>query len=233
MHSAVMQNKKYIEFARDNTVEILALGSLDEAVTKKDKKAQAYKAKGPDGQDVLFMIEWPNLTYNDIMALQSSPGGQYNKTGRIPYTSLVDPHTLQEVERLGSSAKSIMDSAEAYRKKLQKEHGKGMTRKDLEKFNEAERNADAAITAKEYAKAADALGKVSLKDPPAPLKTRTEAMRSKITSAAQTELSAIEEAAKTDAAKAKKDLSSLLPRLRGTGLEEKAKVLLKSLSTAS
>ena len=35
MHSAVLQNKKYIKFASENTVEVMALGSLDDGVAKK------------------------------------------------------------------------------------------------------------------------------------------------------------------------------------------------------
>lgn len=232
MHSAVMQNKKYVEFAKENTIEVLALQRLDEAVGKKDPKAKAYKTKGPDGQEATYMVEWPNLTYQEILALNRSPAGGYNKSGGIPYTSLVDPWTLEEVEKLPRSAKGIMDAVEAYRKKMTKEHGKGMSRKDLAKVTDTEGDVAGFLKSKEYSKAADALAKISSgKEMPEAFAKRLEVMRTSITEAAQAELAEMEATAGSDAAKAKKDLPGLINRLRGTGLEEKAKALQKSLAS--
>lgn len=233
MHSAVMQNKKYISFAEENSVEVLALSRLDEGIQKKDKRAVAYKAKGPDGQDVTYMLEWPGLTLAEILTLDRSKAAQYNKTGKIPYTCLVDPHTEAEVERLGSSAKAIMESVEAYRKKLQKEHGKGYSRKDLEKLTVAEAKVGQFVAAKEFAKAVEALGKVVAQGAPEPVTKRLTASREAITKAATDEVQRVEELSKTDVAKAKKELAGLVERLRGTGVEDKAKDLMKALAASS
>lgn len=131
MHGSVLQNDKYIDFATDNTVEVLALSRLDEAVAKGDnrnadekRKTETYDAKDKDGNPIKLMKEWPNLTYEQIIALNSSPAGQYNKTGRIPYTSVVNPFTLEEAKQLsgGQGIKTIMEAVIEVEKTFAKEH---------------------------------------------------------------------------------------------------------------
>ncbi|MEZ6197806.1 MAG: hypothetical protein R3F20_19120 [Planctomycetota bacterium] len=131
----MMQNKKYIKFAEENTVEVLSLGSLDQAVEKKDPKAATYKTK--DGREC--MVEWPSLTFDEIMEIRKTPGGRFNDTGGIPYTCIVNPHTLEKMKFWsgGQSAKSIMEAAEEAKKALEKEHGKGIERKTIAKLNES------------------------------------------------------------------------------------------------
>jgi hypothetical protein len=100
MHSALMCNKKYIEFANENTVEVISLDRLQEGIEKKDRKAETYEAK-VDGQTVKYMVEFPGLTVEDMLALASSKAASYNKTGKIPYTAVVDPWTLTAQELNG------------------------------------------------------------------------------------------------------------------------------------
>ncbi|MHC4732446.1 MAG: hypothetical protein ACYS6Z_17900, partial [Planctomycetota bacterium] len=68
MHGSVLQNKKYIKFASENTVEVMALSRLQEGIQKKDRKAATYKAK--DG--TVYLVQFPNLTVADIGKLRSS-----------------------------------------------------------------------------------------------------------------------------------------------------------------
>ena len=42
MHSSVLQNDKYIEFMNDNGVDVIALGRLDEGISKNDPKAAEF-----------------------------------------------------------------------------------------------------------------------------------------------------------------------------------------------
>ncbi|MFH0944691.1 MAG: hypothetical protein V2A76_05790 [Planctomycetota bacterium] len=92
MHSAVLQNKKYIKFADEGTVEVISLGGLEKGVEKGDKKAATYTQK-VNGEDVEFLVEFPNLTVEEMVALNRSKASSYNDTGKIPFTALIDPFT--------------------------------------------------------------------------------------------------------------------------------------------
>lgn len=230
MHSAVMQNKKYLEFAKQNTVEVLALQRLAEGVQKKDPRAVAYKVKGANGEEQLLMLNWPNLTLEEIEDLSRSKAGSFNKTGKIPYTSVVDPWTEKEIKGYnGGSAKGIQEDVETALVALRKDHGKGVARKDLARVNEATAKAQAFATAGDFAKAIEALNKLDTQTKGAAelLTTKISDARAAVISAAEAALAAIESA--TDPVKAKKDLLALSDRLRGTGLETKAKELLLKL----
>ena len=232
MHSAVMCNKKYMEFADDNTVEVITLDRLDEGIEKKDKRAETYDAK-VGGETVKYMVEFPGLTSAEMLALHSSKAASYNKTGKIPYTCLVDPYTEEELKNWSGStpAGDIMDAVTEAKKALQKDHGKGLARKDIKVLDGAQTDADAKLAKNDYAGALDALGKIASKAEKWPdgLKTRLEAAKTKIVDAAKAALDKIEEAKATDPAQAKKDLTALASRLKGTGLEGKAKDLLATM----
>lgn len=133
MHSSVLQNKKYIDFADENTVEVISLSRLEEGIEKQDRRAATYLEKDAEGNEVEYLVEFPGLTAEDMIALNRSPAGQYNKTGRIPYTAIVDPHTLQEIKNWPGSTSSgaIMEAVEQARKQLNKDHPKGPSRKSL------------------------------------------------------------------------------------------------------
>jgi hypothetical protein len=235
MHSAVMQNKKYVEFAKQNTVEVIAIGSLDQAVQKQDPKASAFMAKDESGQEVAYMLNWPNLTYEEMLALNRSPAGQFNKTGKIPYTSIVNPHTGEEWKGMsgGQSGKGISESCEELRKELVKQHGKGVARKDLEKLSTAEAAAKTAREAKDYSKAIEALAKFSGDGQPEAIATRVKFAKEGVIAAAEGEFKEIESLASSDAMKAKKDLPGFIGRAKGTGFDDKAKELMKSLASGN
>ena len=111
MHSSVLQNEKYIGFASDNCVDVIAEGSLpSEWDNPKDAHSATYEAKDADGKPVKYLKEFPGMTAEDLAACDSSPASQYNHTGAIPYTAIVDPHTLKEIRGLsgGQSASSAL-----------------------------------------------------------------------------------------------------------------------------
>jgi hypothetical protein len=233
MHQSVMCNKKYIDFAKDNTVEVIALQRLDEGIEKKDKKAETYEAK-VNGKTVEYLCEFPGLTVAEMLALNGSKASSYNDTGGIPYTCLVNPHTLEKITHWsggGASAGTIMDAVTEAKKALVKEHGKGIARKDLKTLSDAEEVAAAKLEKADFSAAIDALGKVAPKAEkwPETLKTRLEAAKTKVVEEATKALDAIEAAKAEDPAKAKKDLAALAPKLRGTGLEQRAKDLSATL----
>jgi hypothetical protein len=138
MHGAVLQKDDYIDFAEENTVEVMALGRLDEAIKKEAKRAGTYDTVDAEGKPVKYLVEWPGLTVEDIKAMRGSKAGQYNDTGKIPYTAIIDPYTEEKMKVLpgGRSAGQLMDAVTEMRKKLNGKHGPTLSRKDIRKFEE-------------------------------------------------------------------------------------------------
>jgi len=192
MHSSVLQNDKYIAFSNDNTVEVLIEERLDEGVQKKDPKADTYDAKDEKGNPVKYMKEWPGLTYDEIIALAGSPGGQYNKTGKIPYTSIVDPYTLQEMKSLpgGQSAKGIMESVGEAAKKLVADHGPALKRATLQKFQATAKTIEDSIAKTGGSKAMADLVKLqaSIAKESEALKNKAKELEAKVLDAVKADL---------------------------------------------
>ena len=237
MHSAVMQNKKYIKFADQNSVEVLSLSRLDEAVKKGDAKAATYRAKGPDGQDVDYMVEWPNLTLQDITTFRKSKAATYNDTGGIPQTMLIDPYTEERVKFIKSrSAKGVMEEVAAYKKDLIKRHGKAkLKRKDLRTIDKADAAVSKALAKNDLRKAVAAVKKIEGKSKTWPdlAKAKVQRVRQRVTGKLSEEFNAIQELAEQKPKEAKRKLSSLMPCLQGTDLHEQAAELMEKLKAGN
>ena len=234
MHSAVLENKKYIKFSRVKTVEVAVIGQLEKGIAEGNSKAGIYRAKGSDGQEVAYMLHWPGITAKELIALGRSKAASYNKTGKVPYTCIVDPHTLKELKSWlgGTSGKSIMNEIKAVRKNLVKHHGPGVSRAALSGLRSAEDRIPTLMRSGDFSEAMDLLEKAAGKsDPPKAIKKRINAARKQIIDAASAQLEAIRAKAADDPAIARKELSRLVKKLRGTGLENKAKAMLKEISS--
>lgn len=232
MHGSVLQNKKYIAFAEENTVEVLALSRLEEAVQKQDKKAGTFRAKDVDGQEKEFFLAWPNLTLEEIQAIGGSKAGSYNNTGKIPYTAIVNPHTLEEMESIkgGYGAGSLMDSVAVRKKELEKAHGKGLSRKTLGKVKDADAAIRGLLADGNIAKAITeslALQKKVAKEGAAivELAGKTNADVLEAAGKALDEIEAMMDRGET--AEASKKLTPLARALKGTALEERATALIE------
>jgi len=150
MHGSVLQNKKYMKFSGDKTVEVIAVSSIN----PKDPRGAMYEAKNEKGEKVEYYISWPGLTKADMDGLNRSKARSYNKSGGIPYVSIVNPHTLAEIEGYnGGSSGKIMDSVDAAQKMLTKAHGKPIKRKTLIKFRKEETKVRALMAAGDLGKA--------------------------------------------------------------------------------
>ena len=232
MHGSVLQNKKYIAFAEENAVDVLTMDRLQEGIDKKDKRAATYKRKDVDGQEKDFLISWPSLTIEELKTIQGTKAGSYNTTGKLPYTAVVDPFTLEEMGNLkgGFAVGALTDLVTAKRKELEKAHGKGVSRKTLTKVREADAGIREALAAGNLAKAlADsaALQKKVAKEAPAIVemanKTGVEVLE-----AAGKQLDEIEAMInRGEMAEAMKQLGPLSRALKGTTLEERALALLE------
>ena len=231
MHSAVLQNKKYIQFADKSTVEVMAMGSLDRGIESGDPKAATYTVKNALGEKVEYLSSFPGLTVDDVNGLYRSKASSYNKTGGIPYTAIIDPHTLEQMHAFsgGTSAKSIMDQVMVAKKKLAKEHGQGLSRSDLRYLSDSESEVAALLADGSYKKALQLVGKVEKKSLPQSLTSRVSDMRGSILSAAKEKIAELEKSALTDPTSAKRALKKLSSELRGTELADKANELLDSM----
>jgi len=227
VHGSVLQNKKYIKFASENTVEVMALGRLEEGISKNDRKAATYKAK--DGTE--YLVEFPNLTVADIKNLRSSKAGSYNNTGKIPYTAIVNPHTLEELENIkgGYAGKTLMDIVTTHRKALAKEHGKSLSRKVLTKVRKQEQAIQGELQKESYAKALSATAKLekSVAKQPAALIEMVGKIKADVVAACGKKLDSLEALIGRGAkAEASKELGPLARALKGTSLEERVNGLL-------
>lgn len=235
MHSAVMQNKDYIKFADKSTVEVIALGQLQKGIDRGDRKASTYKKK-VNGEEVELLVEFPNLTVAEVMALRNSKASSYNDTGKIPFTALVDPHTEKEMVRWsgGTSGSTIMDRVKDVTKTLKKSHGKGISRKELGQLSEAIAESQEEAVEGEYSKAMTCLTKAGKKskDWPQVMQQKLEKARAAVIQKANTQLDEIEAYGELDPVEAKKKLNRLKSKLRGTGLESRSKELVESLSAS-
>lgn len=228
MHSAVLQNKKYIKFADENTVEVIAMGGMEEAARQNKPKAGTYTKK-VNGEDVEFMVEFPNLTLEEMVALRKSKASSYNDTGKIPFTALINPHNEEEITRWsgGLSGSSIIDAVKEASKNLQQDHGKGIRRKTLSELAEAEVSSQELTSDGDYTKALEGLDKLgrSAQEWPEGMQSRLATARQQVIAAAEKELSDIEALIDSDAREATSRLSKIRMKLRGTGLEDQAKEL--------
>jgi hypothetical protein len=228
----VLQNKKYISFAEDNTVEVLNLQDLDKGMEKKDKRAGTYKAKGADGTESEYLLEWPGLTVEDVENMRQTKANTYNKTNGIPYTSIIDPFTLDEMEKISGAyaAAELMDIVTAKKKELEKAHGKGTSRRTLAKFKETDAAIKKSLADGNLAKAVTdslALQKKVSKDGEAIVemakKTGVEVLE-----AAGKQLDEIEAMiGRGEKPEAAKQLGPLSRALKGTDLEARALALIE------
>jgi hypothetical protein len=223
----VLQNKKYIKFASENTVEVMALSRLDEGIDKKDRKAATYKGK--DGTE--YLVEFPNLTVADIRKMRSTKAGSYNKTGKIPYTAIVDPHTLDEMENIkgGYSGKTLMAIVKVHKKALAKEHGKSISRKALTKVRKQQGVIEKELEKESYSKALAATAKLekSVAKQPAALVEMVGKIKAGVVAACSKKLDSLEALiARGAKGEASKELGPLVRALKGTSLEERAQELL-------
>lgn len=229
MHASVMCNDKYIDFANDNTVEVISLGRLDEGIEKEDRRAATYEAK-VGGETVRYLVEFPGLTTDQMLALNRSKAASYNNTGGVPYTCAVNPFTLEEIKSWpggGHSAKSLIEELGEIAESLRKEHPVALERKDLRKYEEAEAEASAEAKEGDYAKALKGLEKCTKKvaEWPEELQARAAAARTAIIDRATKNLDEVEALIGTDAKEARKQIGRLKSKIKGTGLEDRLAAL--------
>lgn len=234
----MLQNEKYIAFADDNTVEVIALGDLDKALKDpKDRKTETYDAKDENGNPVKYMKEYAGMTSDQLLALNSSPANGYNKTGHIPYVSIVDPYTLAEVKSMpgGAAAGGLMDAVKEAKDKLNKDHGPSVRRTMLWKVQAEKKTIEATLKKDGLVKALPDFQKLeaSVAKEHDVIKAEVKAIGDELMDAAKAQLDSAEgKIAAGDVKGAKSILSPLSSVLKGTELEARVKELLDKTKPA-
>lgn len=182
MHRSVLQNKGYLKFAAQNTVEVICMEEIDKAERENASTFKTYKTKDAYGDDVEYMVEFDGLTVDELKGL-SNTGAivAFMDGNKIPYTAIVDPHTGKAIEAMKGkpTVKSLSAAVVRARKVLMKEHGAGIPRKQWNALAAAEVRIDLLSIEGKFAEALKVLSKSesSLKRPPDPIKTRLVIMR--------------------------------------------------------
>jgi len=234
----VLQNDEYIAFADDNSVEVLSLGSIQDAgIDKKDKRADMYDGTDEEGKPVKYMKEFAGCTAEQLIALNGSPGDQYNKTGKVPYVAIVDPHTLKEMKSMpGGGAKgNLIKAVEEAKAALNKEHGASVKRSVMRKAQASATTIEAALTKDGAAKVMPDLLKLetSVAKEAEIVKAVAAALREKVLAAATTQLDDAEaKIAAGDMKAASAILKPLVSALKGTDLARRAAELLEKTKPA-
>ena len=222
----MLQGKKYIKFADENTVEVYSMGKIDLGISDGDPRLQTFKGK--DGK--LYLAGWPNLTLKDLRA-NNRESGRWNNTGRTPYTAIVNPHTNERMDEIKGryAAGKLMEKVEAAKKKLNKQYGKSISRKKLKGWRKDEGKARAQLEKGDIAKAMSAafkLRKKLAKQPEAARKIAT-GLIGDIEEAAGKRLDEYEALiGRGEKKTVARELGPLSRALKGTALEQRALDLL-------
>jgi hypothetical protein len=225
MHRSVLENKIYGKYARDNTVEVISMEELDKAVAEESRHIRTYQDQDQYGDDVARLVEFPGLTIDQLEGLSNSDALNYMQGNRIPYTAIVDPHTLKEMEGLRGvrQAKELIEVIERHRKALEAAHGKGLDRKLWRKLTEGIVQIDVQLGAGEIVKALAVhreLSRMAVRQPEV-VQRRLRHAQQVILDDAGKRLEELEK--KPDVGEAR----ALARALEGTPLEERARALLK------
>ena len=104
---------------------------IDRAVGEKNRLVRTLRLADAYGDEVEHLVELPGLTVDDLRSLRNSDAEDYVKGNRMPYTTIVDPHTLKAMDEFqgGYSAKELMERVRRQFDKLKATHGAGLDRK--------------------------------------------------------------------------------------------------------
>jgi len=233
MHSAVLQSKKYIGFSEKNTVEVISLSRLAEGIEKGDPKAATYTARGPEGDEVEFLVKYPGMTVEDMQNVRRSRATSYNRTGKIPYTAIVNPHTLEEMRGFsgGQSSKTLMEAVMEARRELTSEYGQAISRQDYRLLRASGDEVQGLVGDGEFKKALRLVDDLSKKshDWPQDLQERVTELRTRIFDAAKERLADIRGRADSDPSDARRELRKLARELHNTPIADEAEELMDSI----
>jgi len=224
----VLQDKGYQRFAAANTVEVLHMEETDRALAEKNRLVRTYRQKDAYGEEVEYLEEFPGLPLEALQRINENQAVlRYMTGGKIPYTAIVDPFTLEEMEHIQGvyRPKDLMDKVTRHGKALVGKHGKGVDRRLWNDLQEAEVRIDVLLGDERLAEAIQVVRELARKADGAPaLQSRVEACWAAVLDDASKRLDKLGTMEPKDAAK---ELDSLARVLKGTRLESRVRELLR------
>jgi len=236
MHRAVLQNKAYIKYSKQYTVEVIAMEETDRAVEAKSTHVRTYTVKDAYGDEVKMLVEFPGLTLEQIQDLSNGAAIDFMEGGKIPYTAIVNPHNLKEMQAFKGTrtANDLIDAIKKHVTVLKRKYGEGVDRGLWNRVSEGEVQVDMKLAG------GDIVGALEVWKHFAPMTARQhEALKNRVTAM---KTSALEDAAKRlDAIakliadgkgrKVKRELRQLSRALSDTALAARANELAAKLPT--
>jgi len=231
VHRSVLQNKKYIAFAKANTVEVICMEEIAKAERDKASTFATYKTKDAYGDEVEYLVEFDGLTIDELKGLSNTNAVvAFMEGGKIPYTAIVDPHTGKAIEAMKGkpTVASLSAAVLRARKILTEKHGRGVPRKQWQALAAAEVRIDLLSIGGKYAMALGIYEKAAglIKRPPTVVKSRLEIIREVLMKDVAKHIDACAKTDKLDA-KMRKELASIAKTLGDTPLGTRAAKLAK------
>ena len=222
----MLQGSVYIKFAQAHTVEVICMEEIDKALAEKNRLVRTFKETDAYGDDVEHLAELPGLTIEDLQSLRNSRAEDYVKGNRMPYTTIVDPHTLKAMEEFqgGYSAKELMERVKRQFDTLKATHGAGLDRKVWRSAARAQVEIDLLLGEDKLEKAMSVYRQLAKETTgaPEPLPARVAASLEVILDDAAKRLDVIERRLGAGAtSKVKSELRALQRALAGTRLEKR------------
>jgi hypothetical protein len=228
----VLDNPSYIKFSRESCVEVMCMKDIEQALQEKPANGRTYKGKDAYGDEIECFECCPGVTVKQMLALHEGKPLEYMKGPLMPYTAVVDPHTLED---LGGIQRGEATSADAFIavitrhvKALEEKHGKGVDSKLWEYVLDAQTRIDLLLGEENLEKAFALLGELEKKTARGheTVKRKVEAAREAVHSDAAARLDALEEQIQGGrGAEARAEASRLAKMLKGTDLADRASAI--------
>jgi hypothetical protein len=227
----VLANPAYIKFSRENCVELMCMKDIEQALKEKPAHATTYKAKDPYGDEIECFECCPGVTVAQMLALHEGKPLEYMKGPLMPYTAVVDPHTLKDlggIERgQATSAAGFIEAISRGAKSLE-EHGKGCDAKLWEYVVESQVKVDLLLAEGKLDKAlalADEIEKKTVRQHET-LERKVKASRDAVLADAAGRLDALEKQIQGgQGGTARAEATRLAKLLKGTELADRASAI--------
>ncbi len=153
----MLDNPSYIKFSRESCVEVMCMKDIEQALKEKPDRAKTYTAKDPYGDEVECFECCPGVTVKQMLALHEGKPLEYMKGPLMPYTAVVDPHSLRDMGGIqrgeATSADAFIAVISKHVRSLEEEHGKGVDAKLWEYILDAQAKVDLLLGEEKIEKA--------------------------------------------------------------------------------
>jgi hypothetical protein len=228
----VLQNPSYIKFSRESCVEVMCMKDIERALEEKPAHGKTYKSKDPYGDEIECFECCPGVTVKQMLALHEGKPLEYMKGPLMPYTAVVDPHTLADLGGIqrgeATSADAFIAVISKHGKALEEKHGKGVDARLWEYVLDAQVRVDLLLGEEKLSNALALVEEMEKKTAREheTVKRKVGAARESVMADAAALLDALEERIGGGrGAEARADAARLAKLLKGTELADRASAI--------